>query len=154
MLWKCCTQYVSKFGKLSSSHRTRKVSFHSSPKEGQCQIKFKLLHNCTHFTCWQDNTQKSFKLGFSSYVNWKLPTMQSEFRKGRGTRNQIANISWIIEQGKEFLNKKTSTSASLTTLKPCLCGSQQTVENFLKRWEYRSPYLSPEKSVFGSRSNS
>ena len=55
--------------------------------------------------------------------------MQAEFRKGRGTRNQIANFSWIIEKTREF-QKKTSISASLTTLKPCLCGSQQTVEKF------------------------
>ena len=36
-----------------------KVSFHSSPKEGQCQRMFKLLHDCTHFTPWQSNTEKS-----------------------------------------------------------------------------------------------
>ena len=47
---KCCTQYASKFGKLSSGHRTEKVSFHSNPKERQCQGMFKLLHNCTHLT--------------------------------------------------------------------------------------------------------
>ena len=39
---KCCTQYASKFGKLSSGHRTGKVSFHLNPKEGQCQRMFKL----------------------------------------------------------------------------------------------------------------
>ena len=47
---KCCTQYASKFGKLSSGHRTGKVSFHSNPKERQCQRMLKLLHNCTHLT--------------------------------------------------------------------------------------------------------
>ena len=47
---KCCTQYASKFGKLSSGHRTGKVSFHSSPKERQCQRTLKLPHNCTHLT--------------------------------------------------------------------------------------------------------
>ena len=50
MLWKCRSQYASKFGKLSSDHRTGKVSFPSSPKERQCQRMFKLLHNYTHFT--------------------------------------------------------------------------------------------------------
>ena len=43
--------------------------------------------------------------------------MQAEFRKGRGTRNQIANICWIIEKEREF-QKKKSNAASLTTLKP------------------------------------
>ena len=47
---KCCPQYASKFGKLSSGHRTGKGQFHSKPKEGQCQRKFKLPHKCTHLT--------------------------------------------------------------------------------------------------------
>ena len=43
----------------------KKVSFHSHPKERQCQRIFKLSHNCTHFTCQQGNAQKCFKLGFN-----------------------------------------------------------------------------------------
>ena len=46
--------------------RLEKVSFHSNPKEGQSQRMFKLPHNCTHFTCYQSDAQKSFKLGFNS----------------------------------------------------------------------------------------
>ena len=42
---------ASKFGKLSSGHRTGKGQFHSSPEERQCQRMFKLLHNCNHLTC-------------------------------------------------------------------------------------------------------
>ena len=49
-LLKCCIQYVSKFGKLSSG-QNEKVSFHSNPKEGQCSRIFKLPYNCTHFAC-------------------------------------------------------------------------------------------------------
>ena len=49
---KCCTQYVSKFGKLSSgATELKKVSFHSNPKEVQCQRMFKLLHSPAYFTC-------------------------------------------------------------------------------------------------------
>ena len=51
MLWKCYIQYASKFGKLSSGHRTGKVCFHSNPKERQCQTMLKLPHNCSHLTC-------------------------------------------------------------------------------------------------------
>ena len=47
------------------------------------------------------------------YMNWVLPDVQTGFRKGRGTRDQIANICWIIGKGREF-QKKTSTSALLT----------------------------------------
>ena len=48
---KCCTQYASKFGKLSSSPGPEKVSFHSNPKEKQYNRMLKLPHNCTHLTC-------------------------------------------------------------------------------------------------------
>ena len=51
------------------------------------------------------------------YMNQQLPDVQSGFRKGRETRNQIANIRWIIEKAREF-QKKTSTSALLTTPRP------------------------------------
>ena len=50
------------------------------------------------------------------YVNCELPDVQAGFRKGRGTRDQIANILWIIKKGREF--RKTSISASLTMPKP------------------------------------
>ena len=51
------------------------------------------------------------------YVNQELPDVQAGFRKGRGTRDQIANIHWIIEKARE-LQKKTSTSVSMTTSVP------------------------------------
>ena len=49
MLWKCCAQYASKFGKSAVATGLEKVSFHSNPKERQCQRMLK-LHNCTHLT--------------------------------------------------------------------------------------------------------
>ena len=69
-------------------------------------------------------------------MNRELPDAQAGFRKGRGTREQITNIHWIIEKAREF--QKTSTSASLTTRKP-LFGSQQTGK-FFKRWEYQTTW--------------
>ena len=51
------------------------------------------------------------------YVNRELPDVQADFRKGRGTRDQIANIRWIIEKAREF-QKKTSISALLTMPNP------------------------------------
>ena len=68
-----------------------------------------------------------------------------------GTRNQIANICWIIKKAREF--QKALTSASLRK-SLWLCGSQQTVENSLWDGNIRPPYLPPEKSVWRSRSNS
>ena len=59
---------------------------------------------------------------FQQYVNHELPDIQAGFRKGRGTRNQIANVHQINEKARDF-QKKTSTSALLTMPKP-LTGSQ------------------------------
>ena len=59
---------------------------------------------------------KILQARLQQYVNRELSDVQVGFRRGRGTRNQIANISWILEKAKEF--QKTSTSASLTMLKP------------------------------------
>ena len=83
--------------------------------------------------------------------NCELPDVQAGFRKGRGTRDQIANIHWIIEKAREI--QKNIYSALLTMLKP-LCGSQQTVENSERYGNTRPPYLPPEKPVCRSRSNS
>ena len=45
---------------------------------------------------------KILQARLQQYLNWELPNIQGEFRKGRGTRDQIANIRWIIEKAKEF----------------------------------------------------
>ena len=78
-----------------------KVSFLSNPKERQCQRMLKLPQSCTHFTC-QQVMLKIFQASLQNYVNHKLPDVQAGFRKGRGTRDQIAHIHWIIEKAREF----------------------------------------------------
>ena len=60
---------------------------------------------------------KILQARLQQYVNCELPDVQTGFRKGRGTRDQIANIRWIIEKAREF-QKKTSISALLTMPKP------------------------------------
>ena len=60
---------------------------------------------------------KILQARFQQYVNCELPDVQAGFRKGRGTRYQIANIRWIMEKAREF-QKKTSMSALLTMPKP------------------------------------
>ena len=59
---------------------------------------------------------KILQAGLQQYVNRELPDVQTGFRKGRGTRDQIANIRWIIE--KQESSRKTSTFALLTMSKP------------------------------------
>ena len=68
------------------------------------------------------------------YVNRELLEVQAGFRKGRGTRYQIPNLHWITEKAKEF-KKKTSTSASLTMLKPLTVWITTNRGIALKRWE-------------------
>ena len=85
----------------------------------------KLPYNCSHFTC----QLKILQARLQQYMNQEPEDTQAGFRKGRGTRDQIANICWIMEKAREFQKKNPpSTYASLTMQKP-LCGSQQTVEN-------------------------
>ena len=78
-----------------------KVSFHSYPKERQCQKMFKLLYDCTHVTCYQ-SMLKILQARLQQNVNRELPDVQVGFRKGRGTREQIANICWIFKKAREF----------------------------------------------------
>ena len=61
----------------------------------------KLPHKCTHLTHWKSNAQNSPGQA-QQYVNRELPDVQAGFRKGRGTRDQIANIRWNIEKAREF----------------------------------------------------
>ena len=78
-----------------------KVSFHSNPKERQCQRMLKLLHNA--FISHASKVMlKIVQARVQQYVNHELPDVEAGFRKGRGTRDQIANIHWLIEKAREF----------------------------------------------------
>ena len=99
MLWKCCTQFANKFGKLSSGHRTGKGQF--SFQAQRKAIPKNAQTNCTHLTCYL-SMLKILQARLQQYVNHELPYGQAGFRKGRGTRDQIANIHWIIKKAREF----------------------------------------------------
>ena len=78
-----------------------KVNFHSSPKERQCQRMLKLPHNFTLL----DTSKVVFKIlqaRLQQYLNCEHPDFQAVFRKGRGIRDQISNICWIIKKAREF----------------------------------------------------
>ena len=102
MLWKGCTQYASKFGKLISGHRTGKGRF-----SFQCQRKVNAKECSNYHTIalisHSIKVMLKILLGrLQQYVNWVLPDVQAGFRKGRGTRDQIANICWSINKAREF----------------------------------------------------
>ena len=80
--------------------RLDKVSFHFNSKERQCQRMLKLQHNCTHLTHYKVML-KILQARLQQHVNCELPDVQAGFRKGRGTKDQIANICWIIEKARE-----------------------------------------------------
>ena len=79
---------------------------------------------------------KILQARLQQYVNWELPDMQAGFRKGRGTRDQIANIHWIIEKAREFQKNIyfcfINCAKALTVWITTNCGK------FLERWEYQS----------------
>ena len=105
MLWKCRTQYVSKFGKLSSGHRNGEVQiFIPIPKKGNAK-------ECSnyHIVAFTSHANKVMlnilPARLQQYINWELEGIQdtfSGFRKGTGTIDQIADIRWIIEKAREF----------------------------------------------------
>ena len=79
---------------------------------------------------------KILQARLQQYVNHELPDAQAGFRKGRGTRDQIANICWIIKKAREF-QKKTSISALLTMPKPLTVWITINCGKFWKRWGYQ-----------------
>ena len=155
MLWKCCTQYASKSGKLSSNHcwvsRTGKgqFSFQSQrkamPKNAQTTAQFYSPHTlakqCSKFSkpvfnsMWTDNFQM-FKLVLekAEEPEIKLPTSTGSLKQ-KVPEKHLLLLYWLRQSH-------------------WLCGSQQTVENSSRDGNNRPPYLHPEKSVCRSRSNS
>ena len=81
-----------------------KVRFHSNPKERQCQIlsHYRTIVLISHAS---KVMLKILQARLQQYMNRELPDVQAGFRKDRGTRDQIANIRWIIEKAREFQKK-------------------------------------------------
>ena len=79
---------------------------------------------------------KILQARLQQYVNHELLDIQAGFRKGRGIRDQIANIHWIIEKARQF--QKKSTSALLTTPKPLTVWITINCGRFLNRSEYQT----------------
>ena len=151
MLWKCCTQYASKFAKLISGHRTGKGQFSFQSLRGNA----KECSNYHTIALISHASKVMLKIPQAriQYVNRELPDTQAGFRKGRGTRDQIANICWIIEKARVpekhlFLLYWLCQSLWLLLWITINCGK------FWERWNTRPPDLPLEKSVRRSGSNS
>ena len=92
-----------------------KVSFHSSPKEGNAE-ECSNYHTIALISHTSNVMLKILQARLQQYMNRKLPDVQASFRKGRGSKDQIANIWCIIKKAREF--QKTTISALLTMPKP------------------------------------
>ena len=139
MLWKCCTQYASKFGKAQQWPQDWKRSvFIPIPKKGNAK---EYSNYCTIALISHTSKAKLkiLQARLQQYVNLELPDVQAGFRKGRGTRDRIANICLIIKKAREF-QKKTSISALLTMPKPWTVWITTNCGKFFKRWEYQTTW--------------
>ena len=105
-----------------------KVSFHSNPKERSNYCTIALISSKIMLKILQTSLQQ--------YMNQELSDAQVCFRKGRGTRDQIANICWIIEKAREV--QKKSISVLLIMPKPLTAWIRTNCGKFLKRWEYQT----------------
>ena len=95
---------------------------------------------------------KILQARLQQYVNCELPDVQAGFRIGRGTRDQIANIRWIIEKAREF--QKNIYFCFIDYAKAFDCVDHNKLENSERDENTRAPDLPLEKSVCRSESNS
>ena len=152
MLWKCCTQSASNWKTQQWPQDWKRSVFIPIPKKGNAKecsnhCKIALISHARKVML------KILQARLQQYMNHGLSDVQAGFRKGRGTRDQIANIRCIIK-------KSTRVPENCLLLiywlhqSLWLCGSQQTMKNSSRDGNTRPPYLPPEKSVCKSRTNS
>ena len=125
-------------------------SFHF-PKKGNAK---ECSDYCTIalISCASKIMLKILQVRLQQYMNQELSDVQTGFRKGRGTRDQIANIRQIIEKAREF--QKNIYFCFIDYAKAFDCVDHNKLENSERDGNTRPPYLPPEKSVRSSRSNS
>ena len=136
MLLKCCTKYVSKFGKLSSGHRTGKGQFFIPiPKKGNAK-ECSNYHTIALISHASKVMLKILQARLQQYVNQELPDVQGGFRKDRGTRDQIVLIYWIIEKAREF--QKYIYLCFIDYAKAFDCVDHTNCGKFLRRLTYQT----------------
>ena len=102
MLLKCCTQYASTFGKTQRWPQDWKKSvFIPIPKKGNAK-KYSNYHTIALNSHTSKVMLKILQARLQQYMNHELPHVQDRFIKARGTRDQIANVHWIVQKAREF----------------------------------------------------
>ena len=97
----CCTQYASKSGKQQWPQGWKRSAVITNPKKGNAE-ECSNYHTIALISHASKVMLKIFQVRLQQYVSQELPDVQAGFRKGRGTRDQIANICWITEKAREF----------------------------------------------------
>ena len=149
MLLKCRTQYASKFEKLGSGHRTGKCQFSfqsqrkAMPKDVQTTAQL-----CSFHMLWRW-CSKIFQARLKQYLDWELPGVLAGFRKGIGTRDQIASIHWVIEKARD--SQKSIYFCFIDYAKPLTVWITTNCGKFFKRWEYRTTFPASGASLVAQR---
>ena len=127
-----------------------KVIFNPIPKKGNAKecSNYHIIALISHDS---KVILKILQARCQQYMNRELPDVQAGFRKDRGTRDQVANIRWIIKKAREFQENIYFCFIDFTKAFDC---AQKTVENSSRDENTRPPYPPPEKSVCRSGSNS
>ena len=143
------TQYSSKFGKLSSGHRTGKGVFIPIPKKSNAKECSK-YHTSAHNPHASKTVLKILQARLQQYMNRELPDVRAGFTKEE-KNDQIGNIQWIIEKAREF--QKNIYFCFIDYAKAFDCVDHNKLENSERDGNTGTPGLPPEKSVCRSRSN-
>ena len=128
-----------------------KFSFHSNPKKGNAK-ECSNYHTIALISQASKVMLKILQARLQRYVNHEPPDVQAGFRKGRGTRDQIVKIHWIIKKAREF--QKNIYFCFIDYDKAFDCVDHNKLENSERDGNTRPPDLPLEKSVCRSGSNS
>ena len=139
MLWKCCTQYASKFGKLSSGHRTGKgqFSFQSQRKAMSKNVQTTTQLHSSHTLAKQ--CSKFPKPGFSN--TWTMNLQMFKLVLEKAEKPEITFPTFVGSSEKQESSRKTSISALLTKPKPSTVWITINCGKFWKRCEYQTTWL-------------
>ena len=124
-----------------------KVSFYSNPKERKCQRMLKLQHNCI-ISHARKVMLKILQARLQQYVNGELPDVQAGFRKGKRTRDHIANICWIIEKTREF--QKNIYFCCIDYAKAFDCVDHNELWKILKEMGIQDHLTCPLRNLYAS----
>ena len=136
MLWKCCTQYASKFGKLSNGHRTGKYQFSFQSQKRRCKGIFKLPHNWTNLTHFAKYCSKFSKPGFNR--TWTENFLMFKLDLETAEEPEIKLPTSDGSSKKQESSRKTSTL--LTMPKPLTVWITINCGESWKRWEYQTTW--------------